>query len=211
MSARPVVSPLVISEIVSAAPARLRRKLDKQPDIATEWEWHSTADTWQIVAGNETVELEPRVLTANHVRCSCLLSPRCFHVLAVLSVLEIDETPTAASVSESDLSDTPDTLDTPSDRMEISDAQRHAAAELWRVAASVLAVGMRAAGALLQAELLRAVHECRCQGLHRLAAAGMRVMQDIRLLRQTDAAFSTDNARSDFDRITTVRLANHAR
>ncbi len=194
MSPRPTVGPLVIAEIVSAAPARLRRKLDKQPGIADEWDWKSTSDGWQIVAGNESVELAQRVLTTEHVRCSCLLSPRCFHVLAVLSVLEIDDAPADASPSEPDVSEV---SDAPTGQMELLDAQRQAAEQLWRVAASVLAVGMRAVGALLQAELLRAVLECRCQGLHRLAAAGMRVMQDIRLLRQTDAAFSTDDARND--------------
>ena len=194
MSARPVVSPLVVAEIVSAAPARLRRKLDKQPTIADDWNWSSKSDSWQIVAGTETVELASRVLTPEDVRCSCLLSPRCFHVLAVLSVLEIEEAPLADSTSQTDVEENPESSRV---EVEISSVQRNAAAGLWRTTAKVLAVGLRAAGALLQAELLRAVHECRCQGLHRLAAAGLRVMQDIRLLRQTDATFSTDDARAD--------------
>ncbi|WP_166823635.1 hypothetical protein [Thalassoroseus pseudoceratinae] len=194
MSGRPVVSPLVIAEIVSAAPARLRRKLDKQPQIANEWDWNSTTDGWQISTGNETVALEGQVEITDHVRCSCLLSPRCFHVLAVLSVLDIDDAPVDEPTPESSQSHDEETQP---EQMEIADAQRDAANQLWKAAASVLAVGLRAAGTLLQAELLRAVHECRCQGLHRLAAAGMRVMQDIRLLRNLDAAFSTDAAHSD--------------
>ncbi|MCA9067305.1 MAG: hypothetical protein KDA84_00170, partial [Planctomycetaceae bacterium] len=77
-------------------------------------------------------------------------------------------------------------------------AKRSAAELMWKSAAAILATGARAAGTLLQSHLLRAIHECRSQGLHRLAAAGLRVMQNVRLLREENDAFRSEDLVSDF-------------
>ncbi|MGN6109152.1 MAG: hypothetical protein ACTHU0_28865 [Kofleriaceae bacterium] len=68
-----------------------------------------------------------------------------------------------------------------------------AAQRSLRVLSSVLASGAEAAGAFLQAELLRAIHACRTAGLHRLAAAQTRVLRSIRELRadRPEVALST--------------------
>ncbi|MET9900744.1 hypothetical protein [Streptomyces sp. NPDC006446] len=62
----------------------------------------------------------------------------------------------------------------------LTDDQVAAAAELWTAAAAVLAAGVPAAGAVPQAELLRASHTARLAGLHRAEAAALRVVRGLR-------------------------------
>ncbi|MDW8806744.1 hypothetical protein P1P68_18630 [Streptomyces scabiei] len=59
-------------------------------------------------------------------------------------------------------------------------AQTAAAAGLWAAAAAVLAAGVPGAGAVPQAELLRAAHTARLAGLHRAEAAALRVVRGLR-------------------------------
>ncbi|SOD81560.1 SWIM zinc finger [Streptomyces sp. 1222.2] len=59
-------------------------------------------------------------------------------------------------------------------------AQAAAAAGLWAATAAVLAAGVPAAGAVPQAELLRAAHTARLAGLHRAEAAALRVVRGLR-------------------------------
>lgn len=203
MSQRPVILSEVLATIAEGAPDRLRRKLDKNPTIANEWDWSRDAETWTIDAGNEQVRLTPcknLLASTDQIACSCLLSPRCFHLLSVLSVLGLAE---AHGVETSP--------DTEKDESTTSKAEaewskpQHAAAEaMWKAAAAILATGARAAGTLLQSHLLRAIHECRSQGLHRLAAAGLRVMQNIRLLREENEAFRTEDLLSDLTELLRV-------
>ncbi|MFD5632892.1 hypothetical protein ACFWJM_01900 [Streptomyces sp. NPDC127077] len=62
----------------------------------------------------------------------------------------------------------------------LTEAQRAAASELWRAAAALLGAGVPAAGAVPQAELLRAAHTARLAGLHRAEAAALRVVRGLR-------------------------------
>lgn len=55
-----------------------------------------------------------------------------------------------------------------------------AAAGLWAAAAAVLSAGTAGAGAVLQAELLRAAHTARLTGLHRAEAAALDVVRHLR-------------------------------
>ncbi|MFC4584782.1 hypothetical protein [Sphaerisporangium corydalis] len=65
-----------------------------------------------------------------------------------------------------------------------SEAQVKAAAGLWRASATVLAAGVPAADAVLQAELLRASHSARLAGLFRAEAAALRVVRGVRAARE---------------------------
>ncbi|GAA4198596.1 hypothetical protein GCM10022252_49320 [Streptosporangium oxazolinicum] len=58
-----------------------------------------------------------------------------------------------------------------------------AATGLWDAAAGVLAGGVPGAGAVPQAELLRAAHTARVAGLHRAEAAALRVVRELRAAR----------------------------
>ena len=89
---RPSIDPLILSSMLSAAPERLQKRLDREPKAADGWEWRHEAGQWKIQAGEETVQVLAELVTeVGHVQCSCLLSPRCFHVLAVLNVCGIAE------------------------------------------------------------------------------------------------------------------------
>ncbi|MGW5685181.1 SWIM zinc finger family protein [Nonomuraea sp. NPDC003754] len=65
-----------------------------------------------------------------------------------------------------------------------SAAQVAAAAGLWAAAAAVLSAGVPAAGAVPQAELLRAAHTARLAGLPNAEAAAVRVVRGLRAARE---------------------------
>ncbi|WP_328476300.1 hypothetical protein OHA21_21540 [Actinoplanes sp. NBC_00393] len=77
----------------------------------------------------------------------------------------------------------------PSAAAAVSAAQRRAALSLASGAAAVLATGIPGAGALVQADLLRAVHQARATSLHSPAAAAIRVVEHLRAARRDDPAF----------------------
>jgi hypothetical protein len=62
-------------------------------------------------------------------------------------------------------------------------AQRAAATALWEAAVAVLAAGVPAAGAVPQAELLRAAHGARLAGLPRAESAALRTVRGLRAAR----------------------------
>ncbi len=121
-------------------------------------------------------------------------------MLSVLSVLELAdavavEMPIAQETEEDDEEKLP---------AELSEDQKAAARSMWNAAAAILATGARAAGTLLQSQLLRAIHECRSVGLHRLGAAGVRVMQNIRRLREEHDAFQSEELLADITELLKV-------
>ncbi|MET9407420.1 hypothetical protein ABZX90_16900 [Streptomyces sp. NPDC002935] len=73
-----------------------------------------------------------------------------------------------------------DAVAEPEETVPLTEAQVAAASELWAAAAAVLAAGVPAAGAVPQAELLRAAHTARLAGLHRAEAAALRVVRGLR-------------------------------
>jgi len=191
-SPRPTVAPGVLGEILASAPARLQRKLDKNPEAAEDWKWQHKDGEVVVDTGSETVTLKANeIRTVDNVTCTCLLSPRCFHVVATLSLLEI-----ADAGEESEAAVEPEVI-ADDEENRLTDKQARAAKEMFNVLGTILAGGLRAAGASQQSRLLRAVHECRSHGLHRLAASGLRVLQHIRQLRID--AHATDEVASEFD------------
>lgn len=172
-SARPKVAPDLIASLIDSTPDRVRRRLDRSPDAAAAWSWQITEEAWCVSAGEETVTLpKEHVLTVEQIKCTCLLSPRCFHVLACVTHLEVavveapSEPAPPAEPSEADPED---------DTAPPTDKQRRAAQELLASLGRLLHVGVANAGVVVQSGLLRAVHQCRAEGLHRLAALGLRV------------------------------------
>ena len=187
------------------APARVRRKLDKSPDAAESWVWKNSGEKWSIEAGGETVELaapDGVVTSIEQIGCSCLLSPRCYHLLACLSVMPLtdgDEQETAELETQAEDSDAAAELPV------LTEAQTKAAGLLWEEAAKLIATGARSAGSLSQAHWMRALHECRSVGLHRLAASGLRVLQQIRQLRSEADEFLSEMLVADL--LETLELA----
>lgn len=178
---RPRISAEIPARLTDDAPARLTRKLDKDPTQADAWTWTQDGDTWTITTPrDETVTLVAHdgvVETMDDIRCSCLLAPRCLHLLAVVTRLELHagEGPESA---EAEPEPEPDTEVVP-----VSDRQRDAARRIAAAASELLERGALASGAVAQAQLLRATHACRLVGLHRLARAGLRCVQRVRDVR----------------------------
>lgn len=145
------------------------------------------------------------VTDAHQARCSCLLAPRCLHRTAVLVACPVADPavhPDPASTTTA--SSTPDRNGAATGRARRTGkspstggaaagstgrssaptkAQRAAAEALWRAAAAVLAAGVPAAGAVLQAELLRAAHGARLAGLPRAESAALRTVRGLRAHR----------------------------
>ncbi|MFC7330486.1 hypothetical protein [Marinactinospora rubrisoli] len=174
---RPRIAAGLLAGLLAAAPARVRRRLDAEPDVAEGWEWRREGDGWEIAAGAETVRLAGALLTGTEqVCCGCLLSPRCLHLLAVLSVLEAAEqaADAAAEPSGDGAADSAAPAGPVAPRLDTAvdlSADALAAARLaWEAAADVLATGVRATDSLHRAELLRASALSRAARLPRLAA-----------------------------------------
>jgi hypothetical protein len=187
---RPAIAPLVLAAIIEAAPGRVRNRLDKQPAAAESWDWRRTAAGWEIQVGEEHVRIEAEqglIRTVDQVRCSCLLSPRCFHVLACVSVLKTagnDNASGAESAPTTEPTANPAAAEMPAAESPPPSAERQRAAIGVREAlAGILRVGARASGALLQSALLRAGHKCRAVDLPMLGNAALRIAEEVRRVR----------------------------
>jgi hypothetical protein len=177
-AARPTTSPELVAAMIESTPDRVRRRLDQNPDAAAVWQWQSTEIGWSIGAGGETVSLpHGHISRADQIACTCLLSPGCFHVLACLTRLQ----PAIVEPARGDEArqDEPLSADSEGDVVEPDDGQRNAARELVGRLTDLLRIGVANAGIVVQSGLLRAVHQCRADGLHRLAALGLRVITGI--------------------------------
>lgn len=177
---RPPITPDLLAATLAAAPARVRKRLDAAPAIAETWTWERSDATWLVIAGDERVRLphtEP-VTALTQVTCTCLLAPRCLHLLAVLTALPLAEA--APSPEDAPLPPSDETTNAVrAEQVELDDAQRAAAALAWEAGAALLATGAAHAGSAVRLRVLRAVHACRAAGLHRVAAAASAVAQAV--------------------------------
>ncbi len=187
-TARPRILPLVLAELIDAAPSRLRKRLDKEPDAAAQWEWQATIEGWLVSTGDETVTLLVKqgvVESIQSLRCSCLLSPRCFHILACVNTLDsvdsIDlqlapQTELASTSNEPQPSSVPPLVN-------IDAEKRKAARQVQYELGLLTRLGGRRADLLRQSGLLRAAHACRAAGLVNLGNSVLQVVECIRRLR----------------------------
>jgi hypothetical protein len=128
--------------------------------------------------------------------CTCLLGPHCLHVAAVLVALPVGEgiaTPDAevALVASAE----PQVLDA---------SARGAIDQLWVAAAGLVQTGASTTGIVGQGEILRAVHSCRAAGLHRPAAAGVRIVSAIRELQADKPEFRLEDLTTDIYEVLAV-------
>ncbi|MFG3332826.1 hypothetical protein ACGFZZ_12650 [Streptomyces tendae] len=158
------------------------------------------------------------VTTAEAIRCGCLLAPDCLHRAAAASAAPVAEMPDPVTeipdpvAGEPSLTEAPRTVpptsvpvttppatpgsaadDAPAGAADpapesATPAQRTAAAALHDAAAAVLEAGADGAGAVLQAELLRAAHTARLAGLPRAAGRAVAAVTALRAARNADPA-----------------------
>lgn len=184
---RPRAAPALVAALVAQAPARLVKRLEAAPRAADAWRWSARDDGSFTVTtdGGEVVTLAAGVVEEPaSVRCSCLLAPRCFHLLATVSALELADAPGPAAEAAEAAEAAP-----PDGDARLDPDQRRAAEATWRAAAALLDAGAAGAGPIVQAELLRGVHACRASRLPRLAGAALRVVRDVQALRADRSEF----------------------
>jgi hypothetical protein len=188
-ASRPKITPALAAALAEGALPRIRKRLDGSPAMAEAWGWTLRPDETEITTdGGATVVVSHGtgvVARADQVRCSCLLSPKCLHVLAVVSRLPIDEG------APTEHREAPASASAPDHRVDALDAASVDAARIaYATLARTLRRGLAGVGALERGELLRCVHAARAAGLPRLAS---------RVLSLTEAARAYRESAPDFD------------
>jgi hypothetical protein len=201
----PPVAPSVLADAVDALPGRLRRRLDETVTQAHGWPATVDGSGAVVVAVDPqtTVTLASAVRTADDAVCTCLLAPRCLHrtaVLAAAPVLDADP-PAPAAVTAAHA---PAPARAAQATWTPEAAQVEAAARLWAAVTPVLETGIPGAGAVVQAQVLRRVHEARAVGLPRAGAAAVRVVEALRLARADEASFRLADLTDDLCEVLTV-------
>lgn len=188
----PAVLPEVLAALTRAVPARAAKRLDASPRAADEWTW-VFGETVTVTAGEETVTLSAAgVLRAEDASCTCLLQPRCFHLLAVLSVLPLAE----ANAPDEPGSEAVTTKPPESASEPLSASELATAGDAARVGAEILADGLSRVSILRMGELLRVAHSSRREGLPRLESAALGVYESVRDLRDKSPDFRLSEASS---------------
>ena len=198
---RPKITSSLFAQLVEQAPGRVRKRLDSEPSIANQWNWTVENQVCSIQCNEETVRLRPSddaegvVSSLSEVECSCLLSPKCFHLLACCSVLEIQETASLDNEIARTAAKEPDASGELDDAFRwcgVSEGMRAAARNATKSIERLLAIGARNAGMLLQTELLRASHLCRAEEFVTLSNSLVSVVEGVRRVRsQSDEADAT--------------------
>lgn len=207
----PAVAPHVTADAVAALPTRLRSKLDQALEKQPTWTITTSADGATITIDDHvTVTLTTPVDTADRAACNCLLAPRCLHRAAVLSAAPVLTThphhaaaagpdPATAQAIVTTEADPPD----PAAPSTTAD-ENAAATQVRDVAAQILEHGVAGAGAVTQADLLRAMHQARAIGLPRLATAATRVVEQLRAARRSTPGFRLADLTDDLREALTV-------
>lgn len=184
---RPTIDPALLASITDAVPSRLLRKLDKKPDLAEAWTWTRDDDRTTVASDKDAVVTlaGPVIREPDDLVCTCLLAPKCLHRLAVATRLELTDVDVESKPDDHGATD-----DLPAEAhdllapLPVSVPERRAARRAAAALAALSLEGVRGAGAVVQAELLRALHECRAVGLHRLASLTLLVLQQVRARRE---------------------------
>ncbi|MFH8804157.1 hypothetical protein ACH4F6_31965 [Streptomyces sp. NPDC017936] len=190
----PPVAPSVTAELVEALSPRLRKRLDSGIAKLASRPAVRDGDTVRIAVDDATdLELHApggAVTSADAIRCGCLLAPDCLHRAAAASAAPVARD--TADASGAVRGEAPDGEGPGEEAPEAETADqglRTAARAVFDAAAAVLEAGSDGAGAVLQAELLRAAHTARLAGLPRASAAAVSVVTGVRAARSADPAY----------------------
>ena len=208
---RPSVAPALVSQWIEELAPRFRRRLEAQPRLADEWSWSQSDSRWCVAASPDaTVTLHPSadgsITSREQLACTCLLSPKCLHLAAVVVALPVGEGAPAevAPVVEKNQEKEEEEEDVPPS-FALTRRQAEAVAGAGRAATAMLKAGAGAFGLVIEGELLRAAHSCRIVGLHRLAAALVRLVERGREYRDQRPEFRLEALAGDLhDVLSTV-------
>ncbi|WP_424190718.1 hypothetical protein ACOBQX_04690 [Actinokineospora sp. G85] len=173
------MAPAVVADVLDALPPRLRKRVDASVGRAAGWEVVVEGDSARAALDEETTlrwGLRDGVLAAaDDLVCGCLLAPKCLHRGIAVAAAEVAEGGAPEAVAEPAVAVAVEPAVEPAAAVEVRAEEREAASALWDAVAAVLRGGVAGSGAVVRAELLRAVHSARVAGLHRAAAGGLRV------------------------------------
>ncbi|MEU3986347.1 hypothetical protein AB0F77_40895 [Streptomyces sp. NPDC026672] len=210
----PPVAASVTAELVAELSPRLRKRLDAGVTKLAGRPAVRDGDTVRI-AVDDSIDLELHapggtVTRAEDVRCGCLLAPDCLHRAAAASAAPVAEAEASTAEEAREGGAREDAAgeeaaagadNSPTTRAGSADAanasppevpapgQLAAAQALLRATAAVLDAGADGAGAVVQAEMLRAAHSARLAGLPRAAASAVSVVTAVRAARSGDPAY----------------------
>ncbi|MET7346825.1 hypothetical protein [Streptomyces mirabilis] len=210
MTTLPPVTAEVAAAALESLPTRLRKRADSAAAKAADWPVTVTDATVVVrVDDATTVTLTTTagvVTSPDDAECSCLLAPACLHRAAVLTLAPLAEEtdgPPATAVVPSDADDsTPVPPETGA--LDLTPPQSAAAHALRAAATAVLAAGVTGSGAVHRATLLHAAHSARVAGLHRAAAAAVRVARRLSEAGTGDPAFRLPELASELAELLTV-------
>ncbi|MER5533931.1 hypothetical protein [Streptomyces mirabilis] len=212
MTTLPPVTAEVASAALDSLPTRLRKRADSTAAKAANWPVAVTDATVVVrVDDATTVTLTTTagvVTSAEDAVCSCLLAPACLHRAAVLTLAPLAEEtdgPAATAVVPSDAGgSTPVPPET--GVLDLTPPQSAAVHALRAAATAVLAAGVTGSGAVHRATLLHAAHSARVAGLHRAAAAAVRVARRLSEAGTGAPAFRLSELASELAELLTVAV-----
>jgi hypothetical protein len=194
MTALPRIAPAVLAEVVDQLPPRLRRRLDAAVPTSAQWTVQPSDDGATAQVAEDTTlrwRLHDGVLTSGvDLTCDCLLAPNCLHRAIAVAGAEVGEAAAdvvevAATAMAAEVVGRPPETSTPATATELA-----AANALTSAGARLLDTGLTGSGTMTRAELLRAVHAARIAGLHRPAAAGLRIAAILASANGDDPSFT---------------------
>ncbi|MFJ8019076.1 hypothetical protein [Streptomyces sp. NPDC096311] len=212
MTTLPPVTAEVAAAALESLPTRLRKRADSAAAKAANWPVAVTDATVVVrVDDATTVTLTTTagvVTSAEDAVCSCLLAPACLHRAAVLTLAPLAEEtdgPAATAVVPSDAgASTPVPPETGA--LGLTPPQSAAVHALRAAATAVLTAGVTGSGAVHRATLLHAAHSARVAGLHRAAAAALRVARRLAEAGTADPAFRLPELASELAELLTVAV-----
>ncbi|MFF1743378.1 hypothetical protein [Streptomyces mirabilis] len=212
MTTLPPVTAEVASAALDSLPTRLRKRADSTAAKAANWPVAVTDATVVVrVDDATTVTLTTTagvVTSAEDAVCSCLLAPACLHRAAVLTLAPLAEETDGPATTAVVPSDAGDSAPVPPETgvLDLTPPQSAAVHALRTAATAVLAAGVTGSGAVHRATLLHAAHSARVAGLHRAAAAAVRVARRLSEAGTGDPAFRLPELASELAELLTVAV-----
>lgn len=198
---RPTRANGLLADVAASVSARVAKRVADTPKMAEGWVWSTVDGAVEVRADDVIVRLSGAVVHAGSISCTCLLAPRCVHLLAVVTALAdpADDVPAPAALARTE----PPTVDPadpaaatrsgcPPDPADAADGPRPGPAETpaFRALQDLLRLGAHGADIVVRAGLTRVAYDARADGQHRLGRALTRVVRDLRLLEADHPAFS---------------------
>jgi hypothetical protein len=184
---RPAAAAGLADALRARVSARIARRMEGG-NPAEAWSWSADGRAVTTDGGEVVTVAGPEPIGAEGITCSCLLSPKCLHVLAVGSALPGAASAEAGSAEVAPSEAAPAVPEPAVAALDLG--QRGVVGATRRAAIAVLLAGASGIGATARDDLSRAVHGCRAVGLHRLARAGQRVLRQVLRLQRQQADFT---------------------